>query len=194
MRNPSKVAIVIAIVFLLAWVSDSEPLLAGSDSPTVRIGVLANRGSDRCLSQWVPTAQYLSEKVPDRSFQIIPVEEALLNAWKNGHHAKPGKPITVRWREGNDFQLEVIDNGDGFDPDLIADPTLPINLVKSSGRGIYMIRMFADEIYWRDGGRHLTASFFRRPRPIDANRHGPLNYMDPIWRISNMKKETDTCR
>jgi ABC-type phosphate/phosphonate transport system substrate-binding protein/PAS domain-containing protein/anti-sigma regulatory factor (Ser/Thr protein kinase) len=124
----------------------------------------------------------------------IVLEEALLNAWKNGHHAKPGKPITVRWREGNDFQLEIIDNGDGFDPDLIADPTLPTNLVKSSGRGIYMIRMFADEIYWRDGGRHLTASFFRRPRPIDTNRRGPLNYMDPIWRITNMKKETDTCR
>ena len=84
MRNPSKVAIVIAIVFLLAWVSDSEPLLAGSDSPTVRIGVLANRGSDRCLSQWAPTAQYLSEKVPDRSFQIIPVDfEQIFSVVKN---------------------------------------------------------------------------------------------------------------
>jgi len=124
----------------------------------------------------------------------IVLEEALLNAWKNGHHAEPGKPITVRWREGNDFQLEVIDAGDGFDPDLIADPTLPKNLIKPSGRGIYMIRMFADEIHWRDGGRHLTASFFRHPCPIDINRHRPLYNMDPLWQLSNRKKETDTCR
>jgi anti-sigma regulatory factor (Ser/Thr protein kinase) len=124
----------------------------------------------------------------------IVLEEAVLNAWKNGHHAEPGKPITVRWREGNDFQLEVIDAGDGFDPDLIADPTLPNNLLKSSGRGIYMIRMFADEIHWRDGGRHLTASFFRHPRPIDTNRYKRPNYMDPIWQLSNKNKETIVCR
>jgi len=125
--------------------------------------------------------------------QIV-LEEAVINAWKNGHHAEPGKPITIRWREGNDFQLEVIDAGDGFDPDLIADPTLPKNLLKPSGRGIFMIRMFADEINWRDSGRHLTASFFRHPRPIAANRHRPLYDMDPLWQLSNSKKETDTCR
>lgn len=95
MRNPSKVAIVIAIVFLLAWVSDSEPLLAGSDSPTVRIGVLANRGSDRCLSQWAPTAQYLSEKVPDRYFQIIPVDfEQIFSAVKN---SEKSRDTFIRW-------------------------------------------------------------------------------------------------
>ncbi len=117
----------------------------------------------------------------------IVLEEAVLNAWKNGHHAEPGKPITVRWREGNDFQLEVIDAGDGFDPDLIADPTSPKNLLKPSGRGIYMIRMFADEIHWRDGGRHLTASFFRRPLTIDANRERTLCNMNPLWQLSNRK-------
>lgn len=124
----------------------------------------------------------------------IVLEEAVLNAWKNAYRSEPGKPITVRWREGNDFQLEVIDAGDGFDPDLITDPTLTKNLLKPSGRGIYMIRITADEVHWRDSGRHLTATFFRHSRPIDVNRNRPLYNMDPLWQLSNREKETNSCR
>ena len=84
MKNPSKITLVLAFVFLLTWTSDLKPLLAESDSPIVRVGVLANRGPEICLSQWTPTAQYLSQNVPGRSFQIIPVDfEQIFSVVKN---------------------------------------------------------------------------------------------------------------
>ena len=44
------------------------------DGATVRIGVLAHRGKEQCLSQWSPTAAYLNEKIPEHSFEIIPLD------------------------------------------------------------------------------------------------------------------------
>ncbi len=85
MKNVSKIALAFAVLSILTWISEIKPLLAESNSPIVRIGVLANRGPDICLSQWTPTAEYLSEKIPGKAFQIIPVDfEKLFSAVKNG--------------------------------------------------------------------------------------------------------------
>lgn len=40
----------------------------------VRVGVLAKRGPERCLSRWSPTAEYLTEKIPGTSFRIVPID------------------------------------------------------------------------------------------------------------------------
>lgn len=118
----------------------------------------------------------------------IVLEEAVLNAWKHGHGGRPGRPITVRWREGNDFLLDVIDSGEGFDPNRAADPTRPQNQLNTSGRGIFMIRMYADEAHWRDGGRHLTAGFYRHFRPFDAFQRKPYCNLIPVWETSTWKR------
>ena len=114
----------------------------------------------------------------------IVLEEAVINAWKYGNMARAGRPITVRWREGNDFHLEVIDTGNGFDPGQVTDPTLARNLFDTSGRGIFMIRMYADEAHWRDGGRCITASFHRHSRQFDNFRRKPYCNLIPIWQTS----------
>jgi len=44
------------------------------EGATVRIGVLAHRGSEQCLDQWSPTAAYLNEKIPGYSFKIVPLD------------------------------------------------------------------------------------------------------------------------
>ncbi|HBA65783.1 MAG TPA: hypothetical protein DCZ48_06335 [Methylococcaceae bacterium] len=41
---------------------------------TVRIGVLANRGKDRALAEWLPTAEYLASEIPSRNFSIVPLD------------------------------------------------------------------------------------------------------------------------
>jgi anti-sigma regulatory factor (Ser/Thr protein kinase) len=109
----------------------------------------------------------------------------VLNAWKHGNRSEAGKPITVRWREGNDFHLEVADTGEGFNPDFLADPTLPKNRLNVSGRGIYMIRMVADEVRWRDAGRCLTASFFRHSGQVHALQRKPYQAAVPFWQLSS---------
>ncbi len=44
------------------------------EGATIRIGVLAHRGSEQCLTQWSPTAAYLKEKIPEYSFEIVPLD------------------------------------------------------------------------------------------------------------------------
>jgi len=96
----------------------------------------------------------------------IVLEEGILNAWKHGNKEDPSKPIIVKWRFGNDFHLEIIDQGHGFDPKQVDDPTLSKNITKSSGRGIFMIRYFSNSLRWKNEGRHMIISFSKHPEPI----------------------------
>lgn len=95
------------------------------------------------------------------------LEEAMLNAWIHGNRKDPDKDITVRWRLGNDFHLEVIDEGDGFDYESIPDPTLSENVTKTSGRGIFIMRFFADTVTWEGNGSHVIASFKNHPMGME---------------------------
>ena len=113
------------------------------------------------------------------------LEEAILNAWKNAHLQSSEKPITVRWREGNDFHLEVIDQGDGFDPRSVADPTTLRNRLSQSGRGIFMMRMVSDALNWYDNGRHLVADFHRNPRVAQTEQWVAKHQHGPLWSLLN---------
>ena len=124
----------------------------------------------------------------DKNFVIAPhliwaaLEESIMNAWKHGHGCDADKPIVVRWRFGNDLHLEVIDQGGGFDYQDTANPLAQENLLKESGRGLYMIRLYADTVTWSDGGRHITISL--KPTAPWERRTAPrarhLNPLD-IW-------------
>lgn len=67
--------IVLSLIIVLFFsVSFTQSVL--SDPITVKIGVLAKRGYARCLSKWGPTAQYLSETLPEYNFEIVPLSFA----------------------------------------------------------------------------------------------------------------------
>lgn len=85
--------------------------------------------------------------------------EAILNAWKHGNNKDPEKQITVRWRFGNDFNLEVLDEGNGFNFANLKDPTAASNLIRTSGRGLFIIRHFSDYVRWKDNGRRIIITF-----------------------------------
>ena len=59
------------IIFVLILWAQLNPVSASADS--VRIGVLAKRGTQQCFDQWSPTADYLSQKIPEHSFTIVPL-------------------------------------------------------------------------------------------------------------------------
>ena len=53
------------------------------------------------------------------------------------------------------LKIEVKDQGEGFDPTSVPDPTDPANILKTSGRGMFLMRSFMDEVQWLmppDGG------------------------------------------
>ncbi len=109
---------------------------------------------------------------PDLRIGLV-LGEALANAWKHGSGGSPDKPVTIRWRFDEDFILEILDQGGGFDPAAVADPTSPVNLTKVSGRGVFIINRLADFLAWRDGGRHLVAAFDKTPPATPEENASP---------------------
>jgi DNA-binding response OmpR family regulator/anti-sigma regulatory factor (Ser/Thr protein kinase) len=101
--------------------------------------------------------------------------EAVLNAWRHGNRQDPKLAITLRWRFANDFNLEVIDKGQGFNFLDLPNPTSRRNLVAANGRGVFIIRKFTDSITWLDGGRRLVMSW-RHPQALTGvKRAGFVN-------------------
>jgi len=95
----------------------------------------------------------------------LALREALNNAVKHGSRLDPKKKIHVVCRldpqEG--FWVSIRDEGNGFDPSRVPDPTAPENLERFSGRGIFMIRELMDKVEFHDKGREIRMT--RRPRP-----------------------------
>jgi serine/threonine-protein kinase RsbW len=75
------------------------------------------------------------------------VREAAVNAVLHGNAYDPGKKVTLDFeRTGGDLVITIRDQGKGIDLNAIPDPLAPENLLKTSGRGIFLIRSFMDEV------------------------------------------------
>jgi serine/threonine-protein kinase RsbW len=86
----------------------------------------------------------------DRHWVGIAVREAVANAIKHGNREDPDKHVDVELRvEGKEAVIQVVDRGEGFEPNKVADPLAPENLLKPSGRGIFYMRRFMDEVSYR---------------------------------------------
>jgi serine/threonine-protein kinase RsbW len=84
----------------------------------------------------------------DEVMQIaMAVREAAVNAVLHGNAYDPGKKVMLDFeRTGRDLVITIRDQGAGLDPAKIPDPLAPENLLKTSGRGIFLIRSFMDEV------------------------------------------------
>ncbi len=86
----------------------------------------------------------------------LALEEALVNAVNHGNHADPAKKVTFACRlDDNRLYFRIEDEGDGFNPDALPDPTDPENIMVVSGRGVFLIRNFASRVWWNDKGNVL---------------------------------------
>lgn len=81
------------------------------------------------------------------------VREAAVNAVLHGNAYDPKKKITIGFESTSAaLVITVSDEGRGLNPDDIPDPLAPENLLKQSGRGIFLIRAFMDEVRIRSLG------------------------------------------
>jgi serine/threonine-protein kinase RsbW len=81
----------------------------------------------------------------------VSVRQSVINAIKHGNKEASDKHVTVAFALAprstpTEFVIEVLDEGEGFDPDEVADPLDPANVLKSSGRGIFFMRSFMDDV------------------------------------------------
>ena len=91
-------------------------------------------GMDEDASHWISVA----------------IRESVINAIKHGNRNDSTKLVFVEFetarRDTPELSIRVRDQGEGFEPEEVADPLAPENLLKSSGRGIFLIRNFMDDV------------------------------------------------
>jgi serine/threonine-protein kinase RsbW len=94
----------------------------------------------------------------------VAVRESVINAIKHGNAGDERKRVHVEFTPLDadrpaGIAIRVRDEGPGFDPDALPDPLAPENMLKSSGRGIFLIRSFMDELVLRraaEGGMEVV--------------------------------------
>lgn len=93
----------------------------------------------------------------DKAFEIrLSVEEAVRNAIVHGN--KSDKHLSVKascWLEGGDINIQIEDEGPGFGHKSLADPTSDDNVMRNSGRGIFLIKKLMDRVEYNEAGNSL---------------------------------------
>ena len=87
----------------------------------------------------------------------LAVREGLANAIRHGCHNDSSKQVQccVTINSPGEVVVVIRDPGSGFDTQAVPDPMDPENMLKSSGRGVYLINQLMDEVGFRDGGREV---------------------------------------
>jgi len=104
----------------------------------------------------------------------VAVRESVINAIKHGNHSDEQKRVYVEFSPRpadapTELLVRVRDEGPGFDPDTLPDPLAPENMMKSSGRGIFLIKSFMDEMVLQrapEGGMEMR--MLKRAQPSGA--------------------------
>jgi serine/threonine-protein kinase RsbW len=104
----------------------------------------------------------------DSTFAVkLALDEALINAIKHGNRLDPAKKVRL-WTKVSPTQVEIIieDEGPGFSREHVPDPRHEENLEKCSGRGIFLIESYMNQVEWSHGGRRLR--MIKRNQPTAA--------------------------
>ena len=99
------------------------------------------------------------------------VRESVVNAITHGNASDPAKIVFIDYTatpefEPADFIVSVRDQGRGFDPETVKDPLTPENVLSASGRGVFLIRQFMDNVSMQrapQGGMEVRMTKHIRP-------------------------------
>lgn len=91
---------------------------------------------------------------------LVATMEAVNNAIVHGNKSDVRKDVNIQIEiKDSLLEISVEDQGKGFDPRQIPDPTKPENIENISGRGVYLMSRLADEIEFNDSGNRVTIRF-----------------------------------
>lgn len=87
----------------------------------------------------------------------LALEEAVVNAIKHGNRFDKDKKVVIRY-SGNHKNLTVTvrDEGEGFDPACVPDPTVPENIALPYGRGLMLMNAYMDRVTFSSSGSEVT--------------------------------------
>jgi serine/threonine-protein kinase RsbW len=139
------------------------------DSTTTRVSLTLGSTLDsvdtvgRTAEDFAQRAGFDPDTVPNI---VMAVREAAINAVMHGNAYNPVKSFTASFETTSDaLTVRISDQGPGLDPSTLPDPLAPQNLLRGSGRGIFLIRAFMDEVHFRQlhPGTELTLIKHRAP-------------------------------
>lgn len=92
---------------------------------------------------------------------IIAVTEAVNNSIYHGSKCDPGKMFSLHILNVTPYKIKISieDEGSGFNPDALPDPTSPDLIDKPGGRGVFLMRNLADLVEFDEGGRKVSLYF-----------------------------------
>ena len=103
---------------------------------------------------------------PERRLRLnlrVGVCEALANAIRHGRPAQDQSVQIEASFSSTRIEVRIEDPGGGFDPESVPDPTLPENLSRPGGRGVFLIRELMDQVEYNAEGNALTMVLYARP-------------------------------
>jgi serine/threonine-protein kinase RsbW len=123
----------------------------------------------RYLMQRSRKAGFSDERL-DFNFRVG-LTEALANAMLYGNARDPDKRVRVEARLSAELiAVRVTDEGRGFDPEAVPDPTLPANRSRTCGRGLFLIRQLMDEVDFNPQGNSITMVLYQDRQPAGTRR------------------------
>ena len=101
----------------------------------------------------------------------LALEEALSNAIKHGNRLDPNKTVTVKFSVTPDeLRIVITDQGPGFNPLVVPDPTTDDHLEQPNGRGIMLMRAYMDQVEYNSRGNEVR--MVKRIRPSASKQAG----------------------
>lgn len=92
----------------------------------------------------------------------LALEEAVANAFKHGHRDLPEAHVEITWRIGPErISMTVRDQGPGFEPSEVPDPTTPETLELPTGRGLMLMKAYMTSVEYNRHGNLVTLLYDR---------------------------------
>lgn len=131
--------------------------MAAGQSRTRDLKVASALSEARYVQAEIEAALNEADYTEREMFAIrLALEEALVNAIKHGNQLDPNKHVHIHYSVTRDkFDVRIRDEGPGFEPEAVPDPTDPANLERPCGRGLLLMRHYMNHVEYSDRGRAL---------------------------------------
>jgi len=132
-----------------------------SKSKGFELSIRSTPDNIRLIEPFVREVQQMFMFNEDVFFNVLLVlTEAVNNSILHGNGADPKKYVTITLRPTKGaLRFEVCDEGQGFDPSTIPDPTKPDRLQDPNGRGVFLMRQLSDKLNYSKCGRRVKIDF-----------------------------------
>ena len=127
------------------------------------LSIPSDLGEARRVQEQIEEALHSAAYTEHDVFAIkLALEEALVNAIKHGNQLDPDKRVFVVYSVSPErFDIRITDEGAGFNPDDVPDPTAIENLERPCGRGLLLMRGFMTEVEYHGRGNVVTMAKVR---------------------------------